>query len=46
MMQATHIHSYNGLPHHWDGEQWWYLSPSRGKWVLAEFLVPAKLIEL
>ncbi|WP_339378795.1 hypothetical protein [Candidatus Enterovibrio escicola] len=45
-MKATHTHSYNGLPHHFDGKSWWYLSPSRRTWVKAEFIVPSKLIKI
>lgn len=45
-MKQTHRHKGNGLRYHFDGSQWWYLSPSYNEWRKAEFVVESKMVEL
>ena len=43
---VTHRHTGNALKYHWDGDQWWYFSPTYGTWVKSEFIVENKMVKI
>lgn len=45
-MKVTHVDTYNGLKYHFDGDSWFYFSPTYNKWVTASLVIPSKLKEV